>query len=433
MTEDPRRVALGLLAAVLDGGQPLDEALETQPGFAHLSRRDRAFVHGLVALTLRRLGQIDLVIAGFLDHPLPHRRKLLPVRNILRLGTAQSLFRETPAHAVVSTALKLAGGRRNTAPYKGLINAVLRRITERGAAVRDAQDAPRLNTPDWLWRAWTAAYGEATAHAIAGAHLQEPPPLDLTPRADPHAWAGVLDAEVLPTGTLRRPGGGNVADLPGYAEGAWWVQDAGATLPARLLGDVAGRRVLDLAAAPGGKTAQLAAAGARVTAVDRGDSRNARVRQNLDRLGLEAEVVTADATEWRPDAPADAVLLDAPCTATGTLRRNPDVAHLKTPDAVRAATDLQDALLEAAAAMTAPGGTLVYCVCSLQPEEAEQRVAAFLERHPGAARRPVTADEAAGRADWLTPDGDLRTLPCHLAERGGMDAFYAARLVMPGA
>jgi 16S rRNA (cytosine967-C5)-methyltransferase len=222
------------------------------------------------------------------------------------------------------------------------------------------------------------------------------------------------------------------SELPGFAEGAWWVQDAAATLPARLLGDVAGREAIDLCAAPGGKTAQLAAAGALVTAVERSGARLRRLRRNLARLGLEARCVEADATTWRPERPAPLVLLDAPCSATGTARRNPDMPYLRAPEDVARVLPLQAGLLDAAAGMVAPGGTLVYCVCSLQPEEGEAQVDAFLARNPGFARRAVDAGDIGGLAQCVTPKGDLRTLPSHLAALGGLDGFHAARLQRGG-
>ena len=295
------------------------------------------------------------------------------------------------------------------------------------------QDIERLVTPDWLWRSWSAAYGEPLTRAIARIHLREPP-LDLTPRSEPELWAGRLDARLLPTGTLRLPpGAGEVAKLPGYLEGAWWVQDAAAGLPARLLGQVAGRLVVDLCAAPGGKTAQLANAGAQVIAVDRAEARVKQLSENLERLGLAAATVVADAVEWRPPAAANAVLLDAPCSATGTLRRHPDIAHLKRRRDLEALTPVQDRLLRSALDMVEPGGLVVYATCSLQPEEGPERVAALLARAqagdaPPVERVPVAAAELDGLQELITEQGDLRSLPCHLADDGGLDGFYACRL-----
>ncbi len=422
-----RAAALELLQAVLRRNRPLDEALAAHTGLAALEPRDRAFARLIVATTLRRLGRIDAVLAGLVERKLPSRAAM--AEDILRLGVCQMLFLDTPAHAAVDTAVRLAVASGTTA-QGGLVNAVLRRVAREGRE-RLASLPTSRNLPDWLWRSWIRAYGEAAADAIAAAHLQEPP-LDLSVKNEPESWAERLGAELLPTGTLRLSRRGEderaIADLPGFAEGAWWVQDAAAALPARLLGPVAGVRVVDLCAAPGGKTAQLAAAGARVTAIDRSAARMARLKENLARLGLEAETIVADAATWQPPEPADAVLLDAPCSATGTIRRHPDIPWLKQESDLPRLTALQDRLLEAALAMTAPGGTLVYCVCSLQPEEGPERIAALLAGGAGVRRHPIAAEEIGGLAEAVTPEGDLRTLPCHWPERGGLDGFYACRL-----
>jgi 16S rRNA (cytosine967-C5)-methyltransferase len=390
-----------------------------------LSTRDRAFARLLVATALRRLGQIDALIDRCLNIPLAPRAAV--VQDILRLGIAQLLFLRTPAHAAVATSVDLAQIR-GFLSHKGLVNAVLRRLSVEGEELAAAQDAARLNTPDWLWQSWTKSYGEATARAIAAAHLKEAP-LDLTLRGDADGWCGKLEATLLPTGTLRRAPGGSIAALPGYAEGAWWVQDAAAALPARLFGDVAGREVVDLCAAPGGKTAQLAAAGALVTAVDRSPRRLERLVANLDRLGLPIAAVAADALTWRPDRPIDAVLLDAPCTTTGAIRRHPDVPHLKLPEDVARLSVVQDNLLRAAIDILRPGGILVYCTCSLEPAEGPQRIEALFGAGAPVERRPITADEIGVEPEWITATGDLRTLPCHLPEYNGLDGFFSARLV----
>ena len=422
-----RAAAAHALGAILRRGRTLDQALAAAPGLAALEPRDAAFARLLLLTTLRRLGQIDAFLAGLMEHPLPPRRG--PVQDLLRLGVCQLAFLDTPAHAAVASAVALARGQR-LAPYRGLVNAVLRRAAVEHGAIA-ALDAPRLNTPDWLWQSWHEAYGAAACRAIAEAHLAEAP-LDLSlvdsgpDRAA--ALAARLGAEPLPGGTLRLGSAGEVTALAGYAEGTWWVQDAAAALPVRLLGPLAGRHVLEIGAAPGGKTAQLAAAGARVTAVDRAAPRIARLRQNLTRLGLEAEVVEADALAWQPPAPAEVVLLDAPCTATGTIRRHPDIPHGRGPADVTRLAEAQRRLLARAAGMVAPGGLLVYASCSLQPEECADRVGAFLADVPGFARLPVRGDELPGLGEAVTPAGDVRTLPCHWPAAGGMDGFYVARL-----
>jgi 16S rRNA (cytosine967-C5)-methyltransferase len=409
---------------VLIRHRPADEAFEQAAEVARLEPRDRAFALNLVATTLRRLGQIDAVIRRFLDRPLSARGA--EAQNLLRLAVCQLAFLQTPAHAAVHTAVALAGQRRSLRPYGGLVNAVLRRAAAQAEAIVAAQDAALLNTPRWLWSSWEAAYGKALARIIAEAHLCEAP-LDLTLK-DPDRPPADLGGERLPTGSLRlRQHKGPIASLPGYTDGDWWVQDAAAALPARLFGPLAGRRLIDLCAAPGGKTAQLAAAGADVVAVERSSERLRQLRGNLERLKLQAELVCADAAEWQPMEQADAVLLDAPCSATGTIRRHPDVARLKRPGDVAALVPLQARLLAAAARMTRPGGTLVYCACSLQPEEGPAQVEAVLAEG-GLARIPVQADEIGGLAEAITAEGDVRTLPCHLAPLGGMDGFYIARL-----
>jgi 16S rRNA (cytosine967-C5)-methyltransferase len=420
----PRRVALELLVACLDKGQPLDEALSRDNSFPALDPRDRAFVRLLLATTLRRLGEIDEVLGLLIERPLQGANAL--GHQVLRLGAAQLLFLGTPAHAAVDTSVRLMEGTNQT-HLKGLANAVLRRVAREGAALLGDRDPARLNTPGWLWGSWTESYGEEATRAIAAAHLIEAP-LDLTTRADTDFWAGRLDAEKLPTGTLRRAAGGAIAELPGFAEGTWWVQDAAAALPVRLLGDIKGQRVADLCAAPGGKTLQLCAAGASVTAVDISARRMTRVGENLARAGFSAELVTADVGKWTPSEKFDALLLDAPCSGTGTLRRHPDIAWLKDEEDVGRLMLTQDRLLVHALDLLKPGGLLVYAVCSLQEDEGFARVGALLARDKRLQRVPVQAAELPGLAEAITPAGDIRTLPSMWAERGGLDGFYVARL-----
>jgi 16S rRNA (cytosine967-C5)-methyltransferase len=421
-----RRVAFEVLTACLDKGQPLDDALAQHTGFTGLSPRDRAFVRLLLATTLRRLGEIDGVLGAMIERPLDGANA--PVLTTLRLGAAQLLFLGTPAHAAVDTSVRMVEAL-GLPHLKGLANAVLRRLDREGAAVLGDRDPARLNTPRWLWESWTATYGEEVTRAIAAAHLIEAP-LDITPRSNTDFWAGQLEAAVLPTGTLRRTAGGYIADLPGFAEGAWWVQDAAATLPARLLGDIAGKRVADLCAAPGGKTMQLCALGAQVTAVDISARRMKRLGENLVRSGLSAELVTADASKWTPAEKFDAILLDAPCSGTGTLRRHPDIAWLKDEEDVGRLMLTQDRLLVHALDLLKPGGTLVYAVCSLQEDEGPARIDALLAREKRARLVPVAAAELPGLADAVSPAGDVRTLPSMWAERGGLDGFYVARLTL---
>lgn len=420
-----RDLSFDLLVTVLDRRQPLDESFAAHPLTARLAARDRAFALNVTATALRRLGQIDALIARFVPRALPSRAEA--ARALLRLGLAQLLFLGTPAHAAVNETVAIAGQHHLTG-LMPLINAVLRRAASEGAAIIAGQDAARLNTPDWLWESWCEAYGVACARAIAEANLRDPT-LDLTAKGDPANVVALLGGTLLPTGTVRLAETRAVAEMPGFADGAWWVQDAAAALPVRLFGDVAGKVVLDLCAAPGGKTAQLAAAGAKVIAVDRSAARLQRLKSNLERLRLHAEVIAADVGSWRPQEPVDAILLDAPCSATGTIRRHPDVARLKQPKDVAALASTQARLLTAAAAMLRPGGVLVYCACSLQPEEGPQQIASLLGAGTGIARLPIDPAELAGLAELLTPEGDLRSLPCHLETLGGLDGFYAARLI----
>jgi len=417
-SSDARAVALDALTQILRRRLSLDDALKLD-GIA--DARDRAFARQMVATTLRRKGQIDALLARCLEKTPP-----APIEDLLRLAVAQLLFLEVKPHAAVDSAVELAKSL-GFAPLGKLVNAVLRRLATEGPDWVAAQDPAPLNAPAWLWNSWVEAYGEQTARAIAAAHLEEPP-LDLTPAGSAESWAERLEAELLFTGSLRRASGGSVAALPGFDEGGWWVQDAAATLPVRLLAANPGEHIADLCAAPGGKTAQLAAAGAVVTALDRSARRLTRLQENLNRLNLSAELVAADASAWQPPRLFDKVLLDAPCSATGTLRRHPDVAWTKQPDDIGKLAAAQDRLLAAASLMVKPGGTLVFCTCSLQPEEGPARIERFLRSDARFRRQPIAAPEVGGLSELVSADGDMRSLPCHLAEIGGMDGFFAARL-----
>lgn len=423
-----RAVAAAIVGGVLRQKRPLDEQLERSE-LGLLPERDRALVRSIVATVLRRLGSLRHLLGQMLERGLPPSAP--QVEPILLVGAAQILFLEVADHAAVDLAVRLAQADRHAAHYTGLINAVLRRLARDGKEKLAGLAATVLDTPPWLMRRWITQYGEATARAIAAAHAHEPA-LDLTVKSDAQGWADKLGGRLLPTGTVRAAASGPIPQLAGYDEGAWWVQDAAAALPARLLGDVRGRAVADLCAAPGGKTAQLAAAGATVTAVDRSGGRLNRLRQNLSRLQLDAEVIAADATEWQ-GGPFDAILLDAPCSSTGTIRRHPDIPWLKSEADLAKLTALQARLLDHAATLLKPGGTLVYCTCSLEREEGEDPVTAFLARQTGLRLDPVRAEEIGGQAEFLTARGELRTLPCHWSgpepRMGGLDGFYAARIV----
>jgi 16S rRNA (cytosine967-C5)-methyltransferase len=426
-----RRVAADLVERVLFRGRPLDEQLDgagAHPGLALLTERDRALVRRIVATVLRRLGTLRHLIAQCLERGLPPNSPR--VESALLVGAAQILFLDVPDHAAVDLSVRLAQADQRSSRFAGLVNAVLRRIARSAGEILASRDPVALDTPAWLLARWERHYGKTVASAIAAAHAAEPA-LDLTVKTNPEAWAARLRGRALPTGTVRTLSTGAIASLPGYAEGAWWVQDAAAALPVRLLGDVRGRSVADLCAAPGGKTLQLALAGAEVTAVDHLDTRVARLRENLRRVGLSAETVVADVATWEA-GPFDAVLLDAPCSASGTIRRHPDIPWRKSEADIANLSALQSRLLDHAIGLTRPSGTLVFCTCSLEPEEGEDVIAAALDRDRRIRRMPLDPAEIGGLAEFVTPQGDLRTLPCHWPDpeprMGGLDGFYAARL-----
>jgi 16S rRNA (cytosine967-C5)-methyltransferase len=423
-----RQLAASALFGVLHRRRPLDEVLDPVyglTGLAALEDRDRALVRMLTATVLRSLGTLRSIVGAKLERDLPSNAPHVEIA--LLLGAAQILFLDVSDHAAVDLSVQLANATRN-ARFAGLVNAVLRRIARDGRTPLESLDT-LIDTPKWLRDRWCANYGVESATAIAEAHRREPP-LDLTPRSGAALWAERLGGRPLPNGTIRLFLPGPITSLPGFEEGAWWVQDVAASLPARLLGDVAGKRVADLCAAPGGKTAQLANAGASVIAVDRSPNRMKRLQQNLSRLGLNAEGVVFDATQWRAD-PFDAILLDAPCSATGTVRRHPDIVWQKHETDLAALAALQTRLLDNATSLLKPGGLLVYATCSLEPEEGERQVDSFLARYANFAREPIAVEEVGGFASFVNGNGDMRSLPCHLSDggyAGGCDGFYAARL-----
>jgi 16S rRNA (cytosine967-C5)-methyltransferase len=433
-----RQLAVSVLVQVLNRGQSLDETLASlfasERGQA-LEPRDKGIARLIATTVLRRSGELGAAVRVHLDKPLPDDSGRL--WTILLSAAAQLLVLETPPHAAINLAVDQVRADREAARFDGLTNAVLRRVSERGLGGLAARDAARLNVPAWMFARWVEAYGAETAYRIAEASLREAA-LDLTVKADPQKWADALGGIVLQTGSVRVAASGRIEDLPGYADGAWWVQDAAAALPAALLGNIAGKNVADLCAAPGGKTAQLVNAGAHVTAVDLRPERLKRLDQNMERLGLACETVAADAGEWAPDRLFDAVLLDAPCTATGTIRRHPDILHLKRETDATQLEPIQARLLANAARLVRPGGTLMYCTCSLDLAEGEWHIKDFLIENAEFERLPIGAGEAGVDAAWVTPEGDLRTLPFHLPLEGlspngepvpgGLDGFYAARL-----
>jgi 16S rRNA (cytosine967-C5)-methyltransferase len=426
-----RRFAFSLVTRVLDQRVTLDEASQALASVAaRMPGRDAAFGRAIAYGALRHKGSLEEMLRQFIPRPLPEHG--ISAARVLLCASAELMILDGKAHAAVDGANRLAVATRGAKPFKGLINAVLRRVAEEGRAVYQAIDAPSWDTPAWLWSRWAAAYGEAGAHSIATAH-GTPAPLDLTVRdaADGARWQAALGATRVGAGSLRLTQGAAVEELPGFAEGAWFVQDAAAAIPARVLLDAlgggAGHRVIDLCAAPGGKTMQLAAAGARVTAVDSSGPRLKRLSANLARLDLEAAIVVADARVWRPETQAEAVLLDAPCSATGTIRRHPELPWIRDVEAVTRNAAIASALLDGAWAMVQPGGVLVFAVCSLEPEEGEGQLAAFLEHTADAATLPIDPVRF-GLPGEAAAGGSLRILPAMLAEVGGLDGFFVAAL-----
>ncbi|MBV9063129.1 MAG: MFS transporter [Alphaproteobacteria bacterium] len=423
----PARVAAqSILAEVLHRRRQLDQAADSVLTAAKLQPRDAGFARAIANETLRRLGQLQSVVHHFVPK-LPPQHRAGSTLEILLAGACEILFLETAMHAAVNAANEMASRDAKAVHFKPLINAVLRRISTEGAAVVASQDSARLNTPDWLWSRWCTHYGEETTRRIAAAHLKQAP-IDINVKSDA---SSLPEGMPLRGGMLRLRQAGDIEELPGFLDGEWWVQDFAASFPARLLGDVRGHKVIDLCAAPGGKCAQLAAAGADVIAVDREPQRIRRLQENLARLKLEAELVQADVRDFIPRERVPFVLLDAPCSATGTIRRHPDLPWIKNAADVNTCADAAAELLDAAAAMVADGGMLVFAVCSLEQEEGREQVESFLARNTAFRRAPIEAEETFGMAELIS-EGDLRTLPCHMAEQGGMDGFYAARLRRSG-
>ncbi len=423
---NPRSRAALMLSRVLEKNQLLEDVLPE--GLKNLKPLDRSLARAITSTTLRNLGIIDALIDQMLDRPLPKAAK--NVRGALRIGLAQVLFMEVANHGAVHETVELIPA---NSKFRGLVNALLRRADRQGEKLLKRMNKGRTNTPEWLYKSWSEAYGKETATKIAKAGLFEAP-LDINVKSDPEGWAEKLGAILLPTGHLRLVDGANVPELAGYEDGEWWVQDFAASLPAKLFGDLTGKRVLDLCAAPGGKTIQLALKGGEVTALDRSAQRLKRLEENMDRLGLKVEVKAADAVGFAPATPFDAILLDAPCSSTGTLRRHPDVAWLKTQEDVDKLVGLQTRLLHAAVDQLAPGGTLIYSTCSLQPEEGEQQIENLLAARSDITLSPVQPDELPELTEVVSEKGYLRALPCHygtheIPKARGMDGFFAARLV----
>jgi 16S rRNA (cytosine967-C5)-methyltransferase len=422
---DVRSIAVALYRSCLDRKITVEEAVEGDTRARKLPARDRALLANILLTCFRHKGESEAVLNRLLDKPLP--RKSGATMDILVLGVAQLLFLDMPPHAVIDLSVRAAKEDRNALHFAGVVNAVLRKVAAPGSGLLEGLDAGKLNTPGWLWDRWTTAYGGEAARLIGLAHASRPA-LDISVKDRREHWQEVLGATPLPNGQLRLPADhAPVPELQGFRDGEWWVQDAAATIPVDLLGQIRGRNVLDLCAAPGGKTLQMAAKGARVTAVDMSDARLGRLRANLARTGLEAEVRTEDMLSSTLQGEWDAVLLDAPCTATGTIRRHPELPHLRRENQIKELSGLQRQMLSKAASLVKPGGMLVYCTCSLEPEEGEAQLRWFqgwnseFEAMPAAL--PWLPQQAIG------PEGWVRTLPfMRLGDVQGMDGFFAAVL-----
>jgi 16S rRNA (cytosine967-C5)-methyltransferase len=427
-----RIAAAAVLSDVIARRHPLDECFAAGAVLSRiggLEPCDAALTRSIATAALRRLGTIRAAFAKLLEKERP--RQASQLEWTLIAAGAQILFLDVPDYAAVDLAVRATRLDTKTVPFASLVNGVLRNLIRVRETILAESDPLEGDTPEWLATRWRKNYGEAGARAIAAAHREEPV-LDLTVVGDPSTWAARLGAIVLPTGSLRLRSQAKINELPGFAEGRWFVQDAAAALPARLLQARPGNRVADFCAAPGGKTAQLAATGAEVTAIDRSAERLKKLAANLARLDLRADIVVADAVNLKTQS-FDAILVDSPCLGTGTIRRHPDIAWIKKAHDLVALTTLQARLLDKAAELVKTGGMIVYCTCSLEPEENEMQIAALLRRNPGVTRVPITPSEVGGLEELLNEQGELRTLPSHLPapepRLAGLDGFFAARLL----
>ncbi len=427
-----RVAAAAILRDVIANGHMLDELFAAGTALSRvggLDPRDLALTRSIATAALRRLGTIRHALADLLDRGVP--RTAAQIEWCLTAAAAQILFLDVPDHAAVDLAVRMTRLDAKTAPYAALVNGVLRNLARRRDTYLASASPLDHDTPPWLAARWRKTYGEEGAHAIAAAHRLEPT-LDISVKSDAEFWAEKLGATVLPTGSLRLATHQPIPELPGYEEGAWWVQDAAAALAARFITIEPGIKIADLCSAPGGKAAQLAARGARVTAIDRSAERLKLLSSNFDRLRLEAEIVVADVVALN-GMTFDAVLLDAPCSATGTIRRHPDVAWTKKPSDLVKLAAMQSRMLDKAFELVRPGGTIVYCTCSMEPEEGEQQIAALLRRNPDIVRLPIMQGEVGGLGELVNANGEVRTLPSHLPVEdprlAGLDGFFIARLV----
>lgn len=423
-----RQCATRLLGAVIEKHTSLDGLTDNNnghPQYMELEDRDRSLVRAILGAALRNRGTIETAIGQMIDRPLPENAVAL--KHLLHVAAAQILYLDVPDRAAVDLAVTAANNDPRNRRFASMVNAVLRRLSRE----KDTFKSGASNVPEWFEQTLISAYGKDKAQAILDIQAKEPP-IDLTVKGDPAVWAAKLGGIALPTGSVRLGTvEGSLTELPGFAEGDWWVQDTAASLPAKLFGDIKDQRVADLCAAPGGKTAQLAYAGAKVTALDLSANRLKRLRGNLERLGLVAETVEANLSAYNPAEPFDAILLDAPCSSTGTVRRHPDVPWTKTPEDVRKLANLQARLLDHAVTIVRPGGIVVFSNCSLDPLEGETVSRDLLAKNPAIELVPVTKEEVGGLAELITPEGFVRSTPADLAHENlalsGMDGFFAAR------
>ncbi|THV22171.1 RsmB/NOP family class I SAM-dependent RNA methyltransferase [Peteryoungia ipomoeae] len=425
---EARIAASRLLAAVIDRKTSLDGMLDQEhgnPAYLALNDADRGLVKAILQSTLRHLPRIEHIIGQLLDTPLPEGARAL--HHLLIVAAAQMLYLDIPDHSAVDLAVEQANGDPRSRRFAKLVNAILRRIgREKDALLKEVDALPCL--PDWFYQRLVEVYGPDQAAAIAHSHLQ-PPTIDLTVKENPQAWAEKLGGQVLPTGTVRLDRfRGAITALEGFDDGVWWVQDAAAAIPAKLFGDLTGKRVGDLCAAPGGKTAQLILAGGSVVAVEQSKTRLKRLESNLSRLGLSAEIRCANLLDLDESGSFDAILLDAPCSSTGTVRRHPDVLWTKDAADIAKLAQLQEKLLRHALTLLKPGGRLVFSNCSLDPQEGEAMIDRVLADTAGITLLPVDPKQWPGLEGAITARGDVRTTPAMLAEQGGLDGFYACML-----
>lgn len=411
----------------------LDFAISKETANHEIAPNDKGLIRMIVSTCLRRMGQIDFIIDKCLNRPLP--LKLEPVKNILRIGVTQLLCMDIPAYAAVNTAVELT----KTNEYmhqKNMVNAILRRIErEKESFTQQIEGKEYLNHPKWLIEGWEKAYGKEKTASIIKANMSEAL-LDLSAKNSAKEWAEKLGGSLMPTGTIRLSSYNNVTELDGFNEGAWWVQDLGASIAVKLAGDIEGKKALDICAAPGGKTMQLLAGGAKVTALDNVSERVERLKSNLARVKMQAtEIITADFIEWgnkyynQLQNGYDLIILDAPCSATGTIRRHPDLLHLRRANEIKNNLEIQKKMIRLACGLLKKGGTLIYCVCSLEADEGEKQIEQILETELPLKLSPIAPNELGpDMKDMITEKGEFRSLPSSLSGLGGMDGFYCARL-----